>query len=154
MSEKPKRRIFWVPQISNPEAPTADELAAGIPLGEAVDDGLQFTKDDSTPVPPLLPRTERYKVIHHPDGTMEVIREEPYSLTLVSEPDWIVFRPAVDVPADALPRGVDGWLLDRRGLPADGTMIHQSGIVLRFAPAGRFEARDDGAVAEVFEVRP
>ncbi|MDX3110144.1 hypothetical protein [Nonomuraea angiospora] len=150
-SDEPKVRIFWVPQIRNPDAPTADELVAGVPLGEVVDDGLQFVKADGPPTP-FLPKTDRYKVIHHPDGSMDVIREDSYSLTLASEPDWIVLRPADGMPPDAMPPGIDGWWVDRRGLPVSGTIRHQSGAVLRFAPAGRFETRDDGAVAEVFEV--
>ncbi|RVX41140.1 hypothetical protein EDD27_3609 [Nonomuraea polychroma] len=153
MSEDQKVRIVWVPQVRDPEAPTADELAAGVPLGEAdpavIDDGLQFTKADGPPTP-FLPRTDRYKVIRYPGG-MDVIREDLCSL---SEPDWIVLRPAEGVPPDALPPGIDGWWLDRYGWSAEGTMLHSSGTVLRFAPAGRFEAREDGAVAEVFEVWP
>ncbi|MEW1838532.1 hypothetical protein AB0392_11310 [Nonomuraea angiospora] len=144
MSEDPIIRIFWVPTVRNGEAPTAAELAAGVPLGEvdpaAIDHSLQFIKTDGPP-PPFLPETDRYKVIHHPDGSMDVIREDPNSLTLVSEPDWIVLRPAADVPPEALPPGIDGWWVDRRGLAASGTIAHQSGTRLRFAPAGSRCAR-------------
>lgn len=154
MSEEPKSRIFWVPRVRDPEAPTAAELAAGVPLGEVVDDGLQFTRDETTPVVPLLPNSHRYRVIRHPDGTVDVIREPVYTMTLVSEPDWIVFRPAAGLPAGALPADLDGWWIDRRGAPASGRIVHQGGFVGQFTPTGRFETCDDGAVAEVFEVRP
>lgn len=142
MSEEPKVRIFWVPQIRDPEAPTADELAAGVPLGEVVDDGLQVAKDDA-PAIPLLPRTEHYQLFRRPDRTWDAI----------PEPDWIVIRPAPDLPPGTLPAGLDGWWLNRRGWAADGTIVHQSGFVGHYAPTGRFEERD-GVVAEVFEVRP
>ncbi len=154
MSAADDLATYWIPKVGDPEAPTAAELAAGVPPGEVVDDGLQFTRDDSVDLRDLFPQTSSYKVIHHPDGSMDVIPQDACSIELVSEPDWIVFRPAADLPPDALPPDMDGWWLDRRGLPASGTLIHQSGFVARFAPTGRFEVRDGGAVAEVYEVRP
>lgn len=80
------------------------------------------------------------------------LSEEELQL-VTAEPDWIVFRPADGVPPEALPPTIDGWWVDRYNWPVSGTMIHQNGAVLRFAPTGRFETREDGAVAEVFEVR-
>lgn len=144
MTEKPKARIFWVPIVRNGEAPTAAELAAGVPLGEVVDDGLKAPMADGPPEP-SFPKTISFKVVHRdPDGTMHA----------VCEPDWIVFRPAAGVPPEALPPTMDGWWVDRYGFSASGTMFHSSGTILRYAPTSRFETRDDGAVAEVFEVWP
>lgn len=156
MTEQPSKRIYWIPQLRNPEAPTAEELAAGIPLdGHVVDEGLQFARDDSVdPSQWLTPRTRRYKVIHHADGSMDVIPQDPNTLEFVSEPDWIVVRPSADLPPGSIPADIDGWWVDRRGWPASGTLIHQSGFVARFEPTGRFEVREDGAVAEVYEVQP
>lgn len=156
MTEQPNKRIYWIPKIGNPEAPTAEELAAAVPLdGHVVDDGLQFNRDDSVDLSQWFkPHTRRYKVIHHADGSMDVIPQNPNTLELVSEPDWIVFRPVADLPSGTIPADIDGWWVDRRGWPASGTLVHQSGFTAHFAPTGRFEMREDGAVAEVYEVRP
>lgn len=145
-SEEPKIRISWVPHIPNSDAPTVADLATGVPLGEAVNDGLQVPEVDAPPEP-SLPKTISFRVVHRdPDGTMHAVCDD--------EPDWIVFRPAADVPSEAIPAGVDGFWLDRYGFSASGSMLHSSGTLLRYAPTGRFETREDGAVAEVFEVRP
>lgn len=149
----PVTRAFWVPQVANPDEPTDAELALGVPIGELVDDGIQFVRDDSLAIDLALPSRARYKVIYNPDGSVDVFPEDPNTIVLISDPDWIVFRPAPDVQPEWLCECIDGWWLDRRGLPVSGTMIHQGGAVLRFAPTGRFEERD-GVVAEVYEVRP
>ncbi|MEV7805018.1 hypothetical protein AB0O28_18915 [Microbispora sp. NPDC088329] len=145
--EQPRTRIYWVPHAKDSAAPTAEELAAGVPLDgwAVVDDGLQLAQDDAE-TPQLLPEPRTYTIVRRPDGTFDAIAED-------YQPDWIVFRPALGVLPEQLPRGIDGWWLDRRGLPADGLMIHQSGAILHFAPTGRFEERD-GVVAEVYEVQP
>jgi hypothetical protein len=76
----------------------------------------------------------------------------------MSEPDYIVIRPAPDLP-DQLPPRLDGWWYDRadfpEALPGEGieAVARYGGYVA--VATGRFEVRDpDGAVAEVFEVRP
>lgn len=73
----------------------------------------------------------------------------------VSEPDYVVIRPAPDLPPGFVPPHWDGRWLDRADMPfgpppADGTWSTATAV-----PTGRFEVRDsDGAVAEVYEVRP
>lgn len=86
MTDQPHMRISWVPQVADPKAPTAEELAAGVPLGDVVDDGLQFTRDDSVDsTAPLLPDTRRYTVIHNADGSVDVIHQ---ALRRVVFRDW------------------------------------------------------------------
>ncbi|PZG16486.1 hypothetical protein C1I95_17595 [Micromonospora craterilacus] len=63
------------------------------------------------------------------------------------EPDYVVVRPHPDLPAGFLPPDLDGRWFDRSALRlGSGTAVA--------VPSGRFEVRDDGAVAEVYEVRP
>lgn len=143
MSEEPRRRISWVPNVTDPAAPTAEEIAAAVPLDgyEVVDDGLQFTRDDTAEIPPILPLTIRYYL-------------EP------TEPDWIVFRAADDLPSGAMPQALDGVWVNRRPwmMPLSAEEMdraYEEGRVLAvFVSTGRFEAREDGAVAEVWEMRP
>lgn len=75
----------------------------------------------------------------------------------MSEPDHVVLRPAPDLPKGFLPPRKDGLWLDRATLttgPDDGhKTIAQLGGAVAVA-TGRFETREDGAVAEVFEIRP
>lgn len=75
-------------------------------------------------------------------------------MTTGREPDHVVIRPAADLPAGFLPSRLDGLWLDRAGLSqvGAGQTATQGGAVA--VPSGRFESRDDGAVAEVYEVRP
>jgi hypothetical protein len=40
VSDHPRKRLYWVPQVRDPAAPTAEEIAAAVPLGDVVD-GLQ-----------------------------------------------------------------------------------------------------------------
>ena len=70
----------------------------------------------------------------------------------MSEPDYIVVRAAPDLPPGFLPRGLDGKWFDRATLPEQYGPYQWGDAVA--AATGRFETRDDGAVAEVFEVRP
>lgn len=70
----------------------------------------------------------------------------------MSEPDYIVVRAAPNLPPGFLPRGLDGKWFDRATLPEQHGP-YQWGDSVAVA-TGRFEARDDGAVAEVFEIRP
>lgn len=65
---------------------------------------------------------------------------------------FIVVRPAPDLPPGFLPRDLDGRWYDRRELPEMyGPFGSGDGVAV---PTGRFEFRDDGAVAEIYEVRP
>lgn len=75
----------------------------------------------------------------------------------MDHPDYIVIRPAADLPAGFLPARWDGLWLNRSGLgpppldPFDARHF-ESGVVA--VPTGRVESREDGVVAEVWEVRP
>lgn len=75
----------------------------------------------------------------------------------MSEPDYIVIRPAADLPPGFLPARLDGlWfdLGDKRCSVAVGRSRVLMGLVVAI-PVGRFEVRhDDGVVAEIWEVRP
>jgi hypothetical protein len=68
-----------------------------------------------------------------------------------SESDYVVIRPAADLPEGFLPTSFDGLWIDRAQVPRVAT--GELGTAVAVA-TGRFEVRDDGAVAEVFEVRP
>lgn len=78
----------------------------------------------------------------------------------MSGPDYIVIRLAPDLPPGFLSEDFDGRWVDRSDVPqasstetAQDAAVRYGGMVA--VPTGRFEARDyDGAVAEVFEVRP
>lgn len=71
----------------------------------------------------------------------------------MSEPDYIVVRPAPTLPPGFLPPGLDGKWFDRAMFP-EGVGAYSWGDAVAIA-TGRFEVRDsDGAVAEVFEIRP
>jgi hypothetical protein len=72
----------------------------------------------------------------------------------MSEPDYIVIRPALDLPAGFLPEREDGRWYDRNDVPYGPPAGASPGDAVA-VPTGRFEVRDsDGAVAEVLEVRP
>lgn len=69
-------------------------------------------------------------------------------------PDLVVVRPGPGLPAGVLPRHLDGRWFDLTRVPlADAAGGHQHSA-LTAVPSGRFEVRDDGAVAEVYEVHP
>lgn len=77
----------------------------------------------------------------------------------MSEPDFIVIRPAVGLPPGSVPAHLDGRWYDRSSIPESsvgprlGAIGEYGGLTA--APAGRFEVREsDGAVAEVWEIRP
>lgn len=73
----------------------------------------------------------------------------------MTEPDYIVIRPAADLPSGFLPDRLDGMWFDRTCIPKLPTPHTGWGRGEGVAVAsGRFEVRDDGAVAEVWEVRP
>lgn len=76
----------------------------------------------------------------------------------MSEPDYIVIRPAADLPPGFLPEREDGRWYDRGAMPQadaesnmDALIRYGGGVAVA---TGRFEVREDGAVAEVYEVRP
>lgn len=70
----------------------------------------------------------------------------------MNEPDYIVVRPASDLPAGFLPDYWDGRWIDLEDLHRRRPAIDVGEAVA--IPTGRFEVRDDGAVAEIYEVRP
>ena len=66
------------------------------------------------------------------------------------EPDYVVVRAAPDLPTGFLPPGMEGRWYNLADMPPSG----QLGTAVAVA-SGRFEVRaHDGAVAEVYEVRP
>lgn len=65
--------------------------------------------------------------------------------------DYIVIRAAADLPEGFLPDRLDGMWFDLDQVDRSSS-LNLSGAVA--VPSGRFEVRDDGAVAEVWEVRP
>ena len=67
----------------------------------------------------------------------------------MTEPNFIVVRPAPDLPPGFLPASVDGKWFNSTAM-AEG--FAWGGAVA--VPSGRFEVREDGAVAEVYEVKP
>lgn len=69
----------------------------------------------------------------------------------MSEPDYIVIRPAPDLPPGFLPAHLDGRWYDREDIPWRAGYGPNDAVAV---PSGRFEVRDDGAVAEVYEIRP
>lgn len=74
----------------------------------------------------------------------------------MSIPDYVVIRPAADLPDGFLPDEMNGKWLDRSQLPTEPGDGHAAPAGPGGATAvatGRFETREDGAVAEVFEVR-
>lgn len=76
---------------------------------------------------------------------------------MTGEGDYIVIRPAADLPPGFLPPHQDGLWLDRSTIlpgPAPGSAVAPGVSEAVAVPTGRFEVREhDGAVAEVWEVR-
>jgi hypothetical protein len=78
----------------------------------------------------------------------------------MSDADYIVIRPAADLPPGFLSEHFNGRWIDRAHMPqassteaSQDTAIQYGGMVA--VPTGRFETRDyDDAVAEIYEVRP
>lgn len=65
--------------------------------------------------------------------------------------DYVVIRASQDLPAGFLPPQLEGRWFDLKYMPIDPTDRPGTAVAI---PSGRFEVRDDGAVAEVWEVRP
>lgn len=87
----------------------------------------------------------------------------------MDHPDYVVIRPALNLPEGFLSKYWDGRWLDRSDVPdaAERERIRRSlGVDVEpgksapptvdvvAVPTGRIEMREDGAVAEVWEVRP
>jgi hypothetical protein len=62
---------------------------------------------------------------------------------------YVVIRPAPDLPAGFLPEHLNGRWFDLTWMRSG----HGLGTGVAVA-TGRYESRDDGEVAEVYEVRP
>ena len=71
------------------------------------------------------------------------------------EPDHIVLRAGPGLPDGFMPPDMDGRWYDRASFPIRGSAeqphLRQAGSPAVAVPTGRFEIRDDGAVAEVWE---
>lgn len=79
------------------------------------------------------------------------------------EPDYVVVRLAPDLPPGFAPPGIDGRWYDRGAFPvvtdpdAQRKAAERAGFAISEAvvvATDRFEVRDDGAVAQVYEMRP
>lgn len=70
-------------------------------------------------------------------------------------PDYVVLRGAPDLPSGFMPPDLDGKWFDRADFwprpVATAGMADPSGPQAVAVPTGRFEVREDGALAEVFE---
>jgi hypothetical protein len=64
-------------------------------------------------------------------------------------PHHVVIRAAPDLPEGFLPPHIAGRWYDLRNIPAAWAEQLDGAVAV---PSGRFEWRDDGAVAEVWEV--
>ena len=68
-------------------------------------------------------------------------------------PNLIVLRAAADLPPGLMPPRLDGLWLDLNDMPRwPGHTLPTAPTHRTCTPTGRFEVRDDGAVAEVWEV--
>jgi len=69
---------------------------------------------------------------------------------------YVVVRPSAGLPVDYLPDHLDGKWYDMEDIPMDyGLRPAQPGQATVLArPTGRFEYREDGQAAEVYEVSP
>lgn len=75
----------------------------------------------------------------------------------MDEPDYVVIRPAPDLPTNGLPSILNGRWFDRTDLPSNGAVgfpVSAAGLGAVAVPTDRFEVRADGKVAQVWEVRP
>jgi hypothetical protein len=84
----------------------------------------------------------------------------------VREADYVVIRLGDDIPAEWNIGDLDGKWFDRTAIPvgpsrearkaANARWREQGGSIsgVTASPTGRFEVREDGAVAEVFELLP
>lgn len=68
------------------------------------------------------------------------------------EPDLIVLRPAPGLDPDSLPARLNGWWYDRSQIGYASRPVKLTGGTWTATPSGKFEVRDDGAVAEIWLV--
>ena len=70
-------------------------------------------------------------------------------------PDYVVIRPAAGLPEGVMPEGLDGKWFDKSRMAYGGGKVSVGvpAVSYQAVPTGRLETRDDGAVAEVWEVR-
>jgi hypothetical protein len=71
-----------------------------------------------------------------------------------AEPDLIVLRAYPGAPPGFMPPGYEGRWFDRASMPVHRVAAVAATGTAAARPTGRFEVRDDGAVAEVWEVHP
>lgn len=71
-------------------------------------------------------------------------------------PEWVVIRPAADLPEDARPRQMDGEWVDVAQLTRDYGFDPEKATCMGHptVPTDRTETREDGAVGQVWEVQP
>lgn len=69
----------------------------------------------------------------------------------MTEPDYIVLRHGLDVPDEYRAEHMEGRWYDTEVVPT--LPLGKIPALAVAEPTGRFETRDDGAVAEVYEIR-
>lgn len=68
----------------------------------------------------------------------------------MTEPDYIVLRPGETFDGKDVPNGINGSWYDKSQIPVYCDRIETTYWVAE--PTNQFETRDDGAVAEIWEV--
>lgn len=80
-------------------------------------------------------------------------REHNAGVTKLQPAAYIVLRPAFDLPDGFMPRGLDGVWFDQRQLEHGPPLTHMQVGAATAHATQRYEVREDGARAQVFEVR-
>lgn len=75
-------------------------------------------------------------------------------MTRSAEPNYIVIRPHRDLPAGFMPPDLDGRWFDLATMTSGFNYAALGYPQAVAVPSGQFEYRSDGAVAEVWEVKP
>lgn len=73
---------------------------------------------------------------------------------VVARHKFIVFRPAAGLPPGAVSESLDGFWMDLGRLTGDEAAEALVMHGVRSVPVMRFETREDGAVAQVYEATP